>query len=465
VQTCVRLEWLLVTPNDGIAAAGTAGVNRPARGEATWLSRLEAGMEQLIHEAHVASPDEVPGLVATAAAVFDAEDVVIYLADLQQRLLVPFQGPRNHNHGESHQALGVDTTVAGRAFQQMQQITQSGAAHGAHDRTRIWLPLINGTERLGVLGILLPKEVLDRAAARRLQRFTSVVAEFIMTKTLYGDSIIRTRRTTRMALAAEVQWSLLPPLTFTNHSVTIAGGLEPAYEVAGDSLDYAVDAGIARFAVFDGMGHGIVSAQLISLVVAAYRNARRAGQTLAETAAHIESAVNDVFRVESFATGLLCELDTTSGVLTWISAGHHDPLLLRDGRFVGALTTEPLLPLGLNNDLSHATRAPLGHAQLQPGDMLLLYTDGVIEARSPEGEFFGQERLIDLFSRHLVSRLPSPEVMRRVVHALLDHRVARTSRAEQRLPTPLSHRRTRPPPRRAKRPARLSRVVRHAEHP
>ena len=378
-------------------------------------------MDQLIHRAHVASPDELPGMVATAAAVFDAEDVIIYLADLQQRMLVPFQGPSDHNHGESHQALGVDTTVAGRAFQQMQQVTQTGAAHGAHGRTRIWLPLLNGTERLGVLGVLLPKEVLDHTAASRLQRFVSVVAELVMTKTLYGDSIIRTRRTTRMALAAEVQWSLLPPLTFANHSVTIAGGLEPAYEVAGDSLDYAVDAGIARFAVFDGMGHGIVSAQLISLVVAAYRNARRAGQTLADTAAHIESAVNDVFRVESFATGLLCELDTTSGVLTWISAGHHEPLLLRDGRLVRALATEPLLPLGLNHDLSHTTRAPVGNAQLQPGDMLLLYTDGVIEARSPEGEFFGQERLVDLVSRHLGSRLPSPEVMRRVVHALLDH--------------------------------------------
>ena len=54
--------------------------------------------------------------------------------------------------------------------------------------------------------------------------------------------------------------------------------LEPAYEVAGGSLDYAVDAGVERFAVLDGMGHGIVSAQLISLVVAAYRNARCAGQ-------------------------------------------------------------------------------------------------------------------------------------------------------------------------------------------
>jgi len=224
-----------------------------------------------------------------------------------------------------------------------------------------------------------------------------------------------------MTLAAEVQWSLLPPLTFVNRSVTVAGGLEPAYEVAGDSLDYAVDSGVARFAVFDGMGHGIVSAQLISLVVAAYRNARRGGRTLTDTTAHIESAVHDVFRVESFATGLLCELDTETGVLTWVSAGHHEPLLLRDGKLVRALACAPLLPLGLNQALAGDLSAPVASEQLQPGDMLLLYADGVIEARSPDGDFFGQERLVDLVTRSLASGLPAPETMRRVVHALLDH--------------------------------------------
>lgn len=390
-------------------------------GVSGWAERLEQALDRLLRESHVSSPDELPFLVADAAALFGGEDVVTYVADLQQRVLVPFRHRQQRSVTAYPQVLGMDSTVAGRAFQLMQQLTQA-AGRGLEDSIRVWLPLLNGTERLGVLGVVLPAAALDDALGmRRLHRFATVVAELVVTKTLYGDSIVRARRTSPMTLAAEIQWSLLPPLTFVNRFVTVAGGLEPAYEVAGDSLDYAVDAGTARFAVFDGMGHGIVSAQLISLVVAAYRNARRAGQSLSDTAAHIEASVNDVFRVESFATGLLCELDTARGVLTWINAGHHDPLLLREGRLVRALEVDPLLPLGLNQYLGSGRTPAVGTEQLQPGDMLLLYTDGVIEARAPDGEFFGQQRLVDMVTRNLASGLPAPETMRRVIHALLEH--------------------------------------------
>ncbi len=388
----------------------------------SWSSLIACAIDRLVHVAHVATPDQLPGAVAEAAAIFDGQDTTIYLADLQQRVLAPFLQPGPPRHGESPQALGIDATVAGRAFQQMQRLTQADLNEEVGERVQVWQPLLDGTERLGVLSLTLPAQALDDdAGMRRLDGFVSVLSDLLMAKTLYGDSIVRLRRTNQMTLAAELQWSLLPPLTFANHSVTIAGGLEPAYEVAGDSLDYAVDAGIARFAVFDGMGHGIVSAQLISLVIGAYRNARRAGQSVSETARHIERAVNDVFRVEAFATGLLCELDTTRGLLTWISAGHHEPLLLREGRWVRTLEVEPLLPLGLNQQLSRTEPAAVGTEHLQPGDMLLLYTDGVIEARSPDGEFFGQDRLVDLVVRNLAAGLPAPETMRRVVHALLDH--------------------------------------------
>ena len=64
---------------------------------------------------------------------------------------------------------------------------------------------------------------------------------------------------------------------------------------------------------------------------------------------------------------------------------------------------------------------PVGIEQLEPGDQILLYTDGVVDARSPSGEFFGIDRLADLVIRHLAGGLPAPETMRRVVRELFEH--------------------------------------------
>ncbi len=119
-----------------------------------------------------------------------------------------------------------------------------------------------------------------------------------------------------------MQWALLPPLTFACHEVTVAAAMEPAYEVAGDTVDYAVDAGCVRVGVLDGMGHGLQSAQLASLAVAAYRNARRGDRRLTETAQAVDAAVFAGFDGEAFTTAVLAELDTDTGLLSWVNAGH-----------------------------------------------------------------------------------------------------------------------------------------------
>lgn len=388
------------------------------------LNPAEQAVDALLREAHLAGGHDLPDLVGRHATDLGGVDAVLYLADLQQRVLVPFL-PERPSHDQQQGPLGIDSTVAGRVFQQMQMQTQQAEADEAGP-VRVWLPLLDGTERLGVLAVTVPDaEALEREDGLlgvRLSRFASLVAELVMTKTLYGDTIVRLRRTRQMALAAEIQWSLLPPLTFADDRVTVAAGLEPAYEVAGDSVDYAVDADTARLAVFDGMGHGLASAQLVSLVVAAYRNARRARLSLIETAEHMDAAVTEIFGGESFATGLIGELDTVSGLFTWVSAGHLEPLVLRGGRMVRTLTSDPALPFGLGHNLSGPVPASVvGTEQLQPGDLLLLYTDGITEARSPDGEFFGLDRLVDLVVRNLAAELPAPETMRRVIRELLEH--------------------------------------------
>jgi serine phosphatase RsbU (regulator of sigma subunit) len=290
---------------------------------------------------------------------------------------------------------------------------------------RVWLPLLDGTERLGVLALTVDAAAAAELAHGRLglqlRRLASLVGELLMTKTMYGDTIVRLRRRAAMGLAAELQWSLLPPLTFACHQVTVSAALEPAYQVAGDTVDYAVDAGRTRAAIFDGMGHGLGSTQLAAVAVAAYRNARRCDRSLTDTAAAIHDAIVEGFTGRVFITAVLAELDTDTGLLRWVNAGHPQPLLLRDRRLIKPLHTRPTLPFGVQINSGVGRDITVGVEQLEPGDRLLLYTDGVTDARSPDGEFFGEQRLTDLIVRNLAAGLPTPETMRRVVHALLAH--------------------------------------------
>jgi serine phosphatase RsbU (regulator of sigma subunit) len=174
--------------------------------------------------------------------------------------------------------------------------------------------------------------------------------------------------------------------------------------------------------LFDGMGHGLRSSQLAAIAVAAYRNARRSKKGLLDTAGGIHEALLETFGGDAFTTGLLVELDTDTGVLSWINAGHPQPLLLRDGRLVKTLACRPAPPLGLRLP-SDSPRPPfvVCREQLQPGDRITCYTDGVTEARAPDGTFFGEQRLTDLLTRNFAADMPTPETLRRVVRALLEH--------------------------------------------
>jgi hypothetical protein len=391
----------------------------------------------LMGASHNLGGDDLPHAVSAVAKRLGAVDAVVYVADLQQQVLVPHTDVRSSDSNHQATPLAISSTVAGRVFQHLEPVVREEGG----DRSWVWIPLLNGTERLGVLLLELDAEGFANAVtpvdgadhdpedpvgssrvtvATHWTFFADLVAELVMTKTLYGDSLVRLRRTAPMGLAAEIQWDLLPPLTFNDGRVSLAAALEPAYEVAGDSVDYAVDHDKARFAVFDGMGHELRSAQLVGLVVAAYRNARRSGLTLVETCEHVEHAVLTAFGDEGFVTGLLAELDVATGTLSWVSAGHPPPLLLRHGRHVKTLELQPRLPFGMAVP-GAPTTVVVGTEHLEPGDRVLLYTDGVTEGRSAEGEQFGADRLTDLVVRNLAAGMANSETMRRAVVALLEH--------------------------------------------
>jgi Stage II sporulation protein E (SpoIIE) len=363
----------------------------------------------LLSDARLSAPDDVVTLLADRGTALGADDVTVYLVDHEQYALVPVPVPPPS--GEPREPLSIEATLAGRCFRNLE-------LQKANEGREVWVPLLDGLERLGVVRL----EFADagaRAEDELLHAFGATIAEMVLTKGAYGDLFTVVRRRQPMSLAGEITWNLMPPLTFGTERVVISCVLAPAYDVGGDSFDYAVDASTARLAVFDAMGHGLNAGLLATVAIAAYRRARRTGLDLARTVTAVDAAVADTFTGEQFVTGLFAELDLATGHLAWHSAGHPAPLLLRGTRVIGALDTEPALPLGLGMALGTTVR--IEEQSLEPGDRLLLYSDGVVEARDADGEFFGADRLADLVGRETAAGQPAPETMRRLMHAILDH--------------------------------------------
>jgi serine phosphatase RsbU (regulator of sigma subunit) len=202
--------------------------------------------------------------------------------------------------------------------------------------------------------------------------------------------------------------------------VVITGGLEPAYDVGGDSFDYAVNGDVVDLLVIDAVGHGLPAAVLASVAVSAYRHARRNELDLPDIATSVDAAIAGQFPGSQFATAVLVRLDLDTGQLRWINAGHPEPVILRGSALVRLPRCPPARPLGLQG----STPTPCD-TRLEPGDRLLLYTDGITEARSPDGDFFGERRLADHVSAAVAAGEPSPETVRRLMRSVLAHQADR----------------------------------------
>lgn len=370
--------------------------------------QLGQALAGLVRQSHLMRPDNLPQLVDEAARRLGAGGCRIYLVARDQRSLVEI-APEG---GDGGGALGLDGTIAGRAYR-LTEVTATA------DGLRLWVPLLDGTERLGVLEIVTEADADPDGEAAFRDAFlvlAGLVAELVVSKGQYTDTFERARRALPMGVPAEMLWRQLPPLTCATDRFVLTAQLEPWHEVGGDAFDYSIDGELLRFAVFDGMGHGLGATLLASVALAAYRNARRDGRDLIASAAAIDVALSGQFGEDSFVTGVLAELDLTSGVVRTLCAAHPAPLLVRAGRSLGELTTDPGFPLGFGS--RHDT---VVEVSLEPGDRLLMFSDGVVEARSPLGDFFGTERLIDLLVRQESHQQPPPETLRRLIVAVLEH--------------------------------------------
>lgn len=368
----------------------------------------------IIAASHLSTLTQVPSVVSEQARQHGWPEVLLYLADIQQTVLTLLTGQGvdgGRMTGDLPAELQVDGTAPGRAFQ-LGMILPTSA-----QRDQWWVPVLDGTERVGLMRITTSDG--DEDSLEDMRELAGLVALLLVTKRGTSDAYARLVRRRRMNVSAEMEWRLMPPRTFATDRVVVSALMEPAYQVSGDAFDYAFADDIAHLCIIDAMGHDTAAGLTANLAVAACRNHRRQGSGLVETANGVEKALIEQFEHSRYATGILADLDIGTGKLTWISRGHYPPVVIRGGRYAIALECSPAPPMGTDLGLT----APVCREQLEPGDRLLLYTDGITEARNPEGEEFGLERFTDFLIRHHADALPVPETLRRLIkHHLEYHR-------------------------------------------
>jgi sigma-B regulation protein RsbU (phosphoserine phosphatase) len=230
-----------------------------------------------------------------------------------------------------------------------------------------------------------------------LTTLSSVAAIRVENARLMEEQIERERLEQELQLASEIQQRFQPTHAPQVPGYEMQGISFPCYEIGGDYYDFIKrEDGRLIITLGDVSGKGTAAALLMSSLHAAVHAQAASHNSLAATISAVNNYLADNTPANRFVTLFYAELDPQTGGLSFINAGHNPPLIVH-----AAGTTENLaaggLPLGIRPDADYRE----GRTQLQHSDVLVIYSDGVSEAVSPQGEEFGTQRLYDVVSRNL----------------------------------------------------------------
>lgn len=230
-----------------------------------------------------------------------------------------------------------------------------------------------------------------------LTTLASVAAIRVENARLVEARLERERLERELALASEIQQRFQPTAPPHITGYELQGISFPCYEIGGDYYDFIErEDGRLVIALGDVSGKGTAAALLMSSLHAAIHAQSASHDSLVATISAVNRYLADNIPANRFVTLFYAELDPDSGSLAFLNAGHNPPLIVHAAGTVEQLASGGL-PLGIKPDAEYRE----GRTQLQPGDVLVIYSDGVTEAVSPTGEEFGPTRLYEVVSRNV----------------------------------------------------------------
>ena len=230
-----------------------------------------------------------------------------------------------------------------------------------------------------------------------LTTLASVAAIRVENARLTEEQIERERLEREQQVASEIQQRFLPATAPIVAGYELQGISFPCYEIGGDYYDFIQrEDGKLVVALGDVSGKGTAAALLMSSLHAAIHAQADIHDSLVTTISAVNRYLVDSIPANRFVTLFYAQLDPKNGTLSFLNAGHNPPLIVHTGGTMEQLASGGL-PLGImpNADFRE------GRTKLYPGDVLVIYSDGVSEAVNPAGEEFGPTRLYEVVARNL----------------------------------------------------------------
>ncbi len=331
------------------------------------LRRLLAAVEES------APIDAVDVLAAELAEMVDASHVSLLIADFSGSAVVRLSHVTSSNQLHNGRNERVESLPLTDSPYQRVLFTQNLEVVQERDDWLVLLPVTERGDAIGILELSMPSQP-DSETVDYLVAAAHALAYVLIASRRHTDLFEWAQRDIPFSLAAEIQRRLLPSAyTAEGGSFTIAGWLEPSHDAGGDTFDYSIDREFLYASITDAMGHSTQAALLATLTVGSLRNSRRALASPAEQADIASKVLVSGAREDQFVTGQLIRIRLADGTAELVNAGHPRPYLLRAGRATKLNVTTDV-PLGVQT--GHYTAQTL---ELQPGDRLLLVTDGYLE--------------------------------------------------------------------------------------
>ena len=376
------------------------------------LDRADGRLElrSLLAAVEVAPPvAAVDVFAAELGKRLSAQQVDFLIADASGNAVVRLShdggGPGRRSRGRD---AAETVSLVGTPYEQVVR-TQRLQVLPAGEFARVLTPVTDRGNVIGVLEMLLPA-VPDPDTVDYIASAAHALGYVVIANRRFTDLFEWGQRSQPFSLAAEIQRRLLPTsLTCEAGQFTVAGAVEPAGDVGGDTFDYSLDRDTLHISLTDAMGHAEDAALLATLLVGSLRNSRRSGATLAEQAARANTAILEHARADQFVTGQLLRVDLTTGTGAMINAGHPGPLRVRDGQVDDIeLVADP--PFGIVPGIDYRVQP----VALLPGDRLVIVTDGILERNAATADVFGLLAATgDLHPREVVQ-----EITRAVLRAV-----------------------------------------------